>query len=150
MRKNRPDSIQSAIAAAYRANGGLENTASDLGVSISVLSYGTAVNEDRPGGLGANYLDRLGRMCAASAEPIARHFCTLAGGVFQPLEASGPGCLIALSGDAAKEFGDVVASALKAKLSSCANDCNDTIVQIDEAIEVLARMRAEAVRQRGR
>ncbi|MGR3464262.1 hypothetical protein [Limimaricola sp.] len=150
MRNNRPDSIQSAVAAAYRANGGLENTASDIGVSIALLSLGTAVNEDRPGGLGVNYLDRLGRMSSTAAEPIARHFSALAGGVFQPIDASGEGCLTTLSGDAAKEFGDVVAAALKATLSKSATDCDDTILQIDEVMEVLVRLRAEAVRQRGR
>ncbi|PHP28019.1 hypothetical protein [Limimaricola cinnabarinus] len=150
MRNNRPDSIQSAIAAAYKANGGLENTASDIGVSTALLSLGTRVDEKRQGGLGVNYLDRLSRMHRPSALPLAQHFCALGGGVFQPLEASGPGCLITLSGDAAKEFGDVVASALRAKLSMSTTDCDDTILQIDEAMGVLVRMRAEAVRQRGR
>lgn len=102
----RPASIQSSIQAAYRAAGGLECVAHDLGVSIATLSYGVELNDARPGGLGANYLDRLGRIVPASARPIADHFCHLAGGVFQPVAFEGQVGLDMAR--LAKEFSDVL------------------------------------------
>ena len=78
-RMTRPGSIQDAVRQVFGAVGGLENAAADLGVSLSVLSYGTENREDRPGGLGVNYLDRLGRIEPQAAEAVARHFATLAG-----------------------------------------------------------------------
>lgn len=84
MRSTRPGSIQAAVQAAYTANGGVENVSEDLGLSLSTVSYGTASDEARPGGIGVNYLDRLGRMCPDAAAAIARHFARLAGGRFMP------------------------------------------------------------------
>lgn len=84
-----PGSIQAAVRAAYHAVGGIEAAGVDLGLSISTLSYGTEVSEQRPGGLGVAYLDRLGRMSAPAAEPLARHFAQLAQGVFCPLDLGG-------------------------------------------------------------
>ncbi|WP_138423700.1 hypothetical protein [Maritimibacter alexandrii] len=89
-RRNRPGSIQSAISEAYRSVGGIEAAATDLGLSIATLSYATAQNEDRPGGLGVNHLDRLGRMEPAAAVPLAEHFARLAGGVFRPVDLGPP------------------------------------------------------------
>jgi hypothetical protein len=103
----RPASIQSAVSAAYRAAGGLECCSADLGVSISTLSYGTEVTDQRPGGLGVNYLDRLGRIEPLAARPLADHFCHLAGGVFMP--ASYRGALAADMAALTREFSDVMA-----------------------------------------
>lgn len=83
MRKTKPGSVQSAIQQSYTVSGGLEVVQAATGVSLSTLSYGTELREDRPGGIGINYIDRLARMDAKAAEPIARHFALLAGGHFQ-------------------------------------------------------------------
>ena len=91
-RATRPGSIQSSVRAAYLAVGGLESASEDLGVSVTTLSYGTEVTDLRPGGLGVNYLDRLGRIEPLSAVPLAQHFAHLAGGVFQPV--TGPQLIV--------------------------------------------------------
>ena len=79
-RNNMPGSIQETIARVYKVNGGLENCSKDTGVSIQTLSYGTSTDEARPGGLGANYLDRLCRMQRPCAVPLAEHFAQIAKG----------------------------------------------------------------------
>lgn len=89
MRKVRPASIQSAVQSAIRAAGGLEAVANDLGVGVSTLSHGTEISEQRPGGLGVNYLDRAARIVPEAAVPIASHFAALAGGTFLPMVAGG-------------------------------------------------------------
>ncbi|PTX02047.1 hypothetical protein [Pararhodobacter aggregans] len=102
-----PGTIQEAVQACYDAYGDQKDIALDLGIAGSSVSYGTEVQEIRPGGLGVNYLDRLARMKAASAVPIARHFAALAGGVFQPVAVDG-----ALAADVhqlTREFSDVLA-----------------------------------------
>lgn len=82
MRPTKAGTIQSAVAATYRAAGGVEEAAELLGIALSTASYGTEVNDHRPGGLGVNYLDRLGRIDPAYARAIAEHFAALAGGAF--------------------------------------------------------------------
>jgi hypothetical protein len=89
MRYTRPGSIQNAVREAYGAVGGLENASIDLGIGVSTLSYGTERSEHRPGGIGVNYLDSLGRIEPRAATPIAQHFAALAGGVFQPVDLAG-------------------------------------------------------------
>lgn len=106
MRYSRPGSIQSALQEAYRAVGGVENVATDIGVSQATISYSTAVDEDRPGGLGINHIDRLCRMHAEAAMPLARHFAALAGGAFQPVTEAA--CLQSAIAKAAKEGGESV------------------------------------------
>lgn len=146
-RRTRPGTIQSAVASAYRAVGGLENAAADLGVSLSVLSYGTETREDRPGGLGVNYLDRLGRIDAGAAVPLAQHFAALAGGVFQPVDLSG-----LRGGDVASlaaEFSDVVrahAEAMGAESAAPGDysraEAEAQLVEIDELVAAALRFRA--------
>lgn len=153
-RRTRPGTIQSAVGAAYRAVGGLENVAADLGVSLSILSYGTEVREDRPGGLGVNYLDRLGRIDAAAALPLAQHFATLAGGVFQPVACGGPG-----AGDIATlaaEFSDVVrqhAEAMGAGSSTpgfySRAEAEAQLVEVSELVAAALQFRAAILAQLG-
>lgn len=88
MRNLKPDTIQEAVRASIKAAGGLEAASNDLSLSVSSLSRASGYDDDRPGGLGVNYLHTLGRVVPASAEPIAVHFARLAGGVFQPLPDS--------------------------------------------------------------
>lgn len=143
----RPASIQSAIQSAYRASGGLECVAHDLGVSIATLSYGVEINDARPGGLGANYLDRLGRIEPAAARPIADHFCHLAGGVFQPVEFGGhAGADLARL---AKEFSDVLARHAEAHSAQSPDPSGYTpaeaaaqVRELDDLIAVAVSMRA--------
>lgn len=82
MRATKAGTVQSAVAETYRAVGGVEEAAELLGIAMSTASYGTEVNEYRPGGLGVNYLDRLGRIKPEFARAMAEHFAVLAGGVF--------------------------------------------------------------------
>lgn len=122
----RPGSIQAAVRAAIRASGGLECVSDDLGVSIATLSLGTEQRDDRPGGLGVNYLDRLGRIEAGSALPIAEHFGHLAGGVFVPVDLGG--AVAAEFAQVAKEFADVVNGHVAAT-SAASSDPEDYTVQ---------------------
>lgn len=154
MRSHRPASIQSAVARVYRAVGGLECASADIGVSISVLSYGTEVTDHRPGGLGVNYLDRLGRIEPAAAVPIAQHFSALAGGVFQP---------VASSGDVAhdvhtltREFSDVLARHAEAHSAASDNPSDYTpreaqgmITEIDELIAAATQLKAALMPKAG-
>lgn len=89
MRKDQPGSMQSAIRAAITLTGGLECAAADMEVSTTTLSRATDYDESRPGGLGVNYLHRLGRILPPAVVPIAQHFAHLAGGFFQPLPTAG-------------------------------------------------------------
>ncbi|WP_417257373.1 hypothetical protein [Celeribacter sp.] len=154
MRGVRAGSIQSAVRDAMTAAGGLECTSIDLGVSVATLSYGTSVDEARPGGLGVNYLDRLGRMHCAAALPLAQHFAMLAGGVYQPLQ---------ISGDTAtdihtvtREFSDVLASHAEAHSSASDNpddytvqEASAMIKEVDELIAAAARLKAALLPKAG-
>ena len=86
MRSVRPGSIQSAVRGSITAAGGLECVSNDLGVSVTTLSRATDLDEERPGGLGVNHLHRLGLIVSISAEPLARHFASLAGGFYHPID----------------------------------------------------------------
>lgn len=88
-RKKIPGTIQSAVAEAYEVVGPLKRIQGVLGLPLSSLSYGTEIREDRPGGLGVNYLDRLGQIMPEAAVPIAQYFAALAGGIYQPVDLSG-------------------------------------------------------------
>lgn len=144
MRNHRAGSIQAAVIAAYRAVGGLENASHDLGVSISTLSYGTEISEQRPGGLGVNYLDRLGRIESGSAVPIAQHFALLAGGVFMPISASGGADIWKVS----QHFSDVLRDHAAAH-SDASDDPNDyTPAEAKAQIDGLDRLIAAAVTMR--
>lgn len=147
MRNHRHGSIQSAVASVFSAVGGLENVSVDLGVSVATLSYGTAMDEARPGGLGVNYLDRLARMHGAAAVPVAEHFAALAGGVFQPVDLKG--------GTAAdvhrltREFSDVLMKHAEAHSGASENPNDYTVkearaqlVEMDELIEAAVAFRA--------
>lgn len=146
-RRTRPGSIQSAVQQVIVALGGIEASALEAGVSISTLSYGTEQRDDRPGGLGVNHLDRLARIDAAAALPMAQHFATLAGGVFQPIDLSGPSWsdMAGLS----REYADVV-SVHAAAHSDGSPDPRDytpaeaaeQIREIDELVSVALRHRA--------
>lgn len=146
-RMTRPGSIQDAVRQVFGAVGGLENAAADLGVSLSVLSYGTENREDRPGGLGVNYLDRLGRIEPQAAEAVARHFATLAGGVFQPVDPGG-----VLAGDVhalTREFSDVLQLHAEAHCKTSLNPADYTpaearaqVREIDELVIAALRLRA--------
>lgn len=144
MRNSRPGSIQSAVREAISAVGGLENASTDLGVSVTTLSYGTEANEARPGGLGVNYLDRLGRMDADAAEPIASHFAALAGGVFQPvdIEQDDDPCLITLTGDAGREWGEFQSASLRFAQQTTANHRDEALRELDDVITAALRLRA--------
>lgn len=141
MRAVRAGSIQEAVQAAYIAAGGVTDVSAMIGLASSVLSYGTEMREDRPGGLGVNYLDRLGRMNQAAARAICEHFAALAGGVFQPLEAEvsdlGGHCQVV-----AKEGGEAQAAAFRAALSGSLKDCERALRETDESLEAHANLRA--------
>lgn len=146
-RATRPGSIQAAVRKAIQAVGGLECASDDLGLSASTLSYGTEVREDRPGGLGVNYLDRLARIDAAAALPVAQHFAELAGGVFQPITARAPnGADIAVI---SREFSDVLAKHAEAHSDASDNPADYTpqeaqvmIKELQELVEASLMMMA--------
>lgn len=150
MRNNPPGTIQAAVFEAYRAAGGLEAVKQMLGLGLSTLSQATEENDDRPGGLGVNYLDRLAHICPPTAAPLARHFAHLGGGVFQPVVTDARVvCLSEQSGLIAKEAGEAVNATLRAAASANARDCDSAIREIDEAVAALMRARGEVARKRG-
>lgn len=119
MRNAPKGSIQDAVRQSITRVGGLEAASHDLSLSPATLSRASGFDEDRPGGLGVNYLHQLGRIFPASAEPIACHFAELAGGVFQPVPADGKSFLC--FSELLKEFSDVVARHAKAHSSESDN-----------------------------
>lgn len=146
-RATRPGSIQSSVRAAYLAVGGLECASEDLGVSVTTLSYGTEVTDLRPGGLGVNYLDRLGRIEPRAAVPLAQHFAHLAGGVFQPVDVRGD--LAADISLLTREFSDVLAKHALAHSPGSENptdytaaEARDQIKELDEVVAVAMSLRA--------
>ncbi len=131
----RPGSIQAAVRSAIRAVGGIEAASDDLGVSMATLSYGTETRDDRPGGLGVNYLDRLGRIETAAALPLARHFAHLAGGVFQPVDLRG-----VTAADMARltaEFSDVLRTDAEAHSPGSADPTRYTLAEARRQIKEL-------------
>ena len=146
----RPGSPQAAVRAAIRAVGGIENASADLGLAISTLSYGSEQRDDRPGGLGVNYLDRLGRIEAAAALPMAQHFAHLAGGVFQPVDVTG-----AEGADIARltqEFSDVLGTHAAAHSCGSPDPAGYTpaeavaqITEIDELVQAALALKAALV-----
>lgn len=86
MRQAKPGSMQAAIRATITKAGGLDAAAADMEVSTTTLSRATDIDEVRPGGLGVNYLHRLGRLSPRAIAPIAHHFAQLSGGYFVPID----------------------------------------------------------------
>jgi hypothetical protein len=138
MRRTRTGSIQAAVGRAYRAAGGLEAVARDLSVALSTLSYGTEVREDRPGGLGVNYLDRLGRIEPEAAVPLAEHFARLAGGVYHSLPADGP--TSRTIAELTREFGLVLQQHADAHSAGSADPTDYTPAEAREAVQELDRL----------
>lgn len=116
MRHVRPGSIQDAVTSAYATAGGLECVANDIGVSTTLLSRAVDANdEQRPGGLGINYLHRLSRIVPEAAAPIAEHFAKLAGGRFVPSRSEmGAECLVQHGIVVSKESGEAISKLLEA------------------------------------
>lgn len=144
-RRTRPGTIQAAVSAAYKHVGGVENVAADLGLSVSTVSYGTELQEGR-GGLGVNYLDRLGRIDPGAAVPIAQHFALLAGGVFQPLNLAGE-----MAADLAlltREFSDVLAKHAEAHSSASGDPTGYTVEEAAQQVKELDELIAASVRMR--
>ncbi|MBR9765318.1 MAG: hypothetical protein GYB53_17805 [Rhodobacteraceae bacterium] len=152
MRKARPASIQSAVQTAMRAAGGLEAVANDLGVGVSTLSHGTEVSEQRPGGLGVNYLDRLSRIVPEAAVPIAAHFAALGGGTFHPLGLEG-----STASDIhriTREFSDVLQRHAEAHSAASASpddytvkEAQEQLVELDEMVSAAMQFRATLLRK---
>jgi len=147
MRSVRPGSIQSAVQMAITAAGGLECVSNDIGVSTANLSRATACDEERPGGLGVNHLDRLGRIVPAASISIAQHFAHLAGGEFLPLIADGE--VSADISELMSEFADVLRVHAEAMSSQSiepneytAREAQGAIKEIDEMLAAGARVRA--------
>ncbi|MBE9635761.1 hypothetical protein [Salipiger mangrovisoli] len=142
--------IQNAVCAAVEATGKRhQDVAEFLGIRGSTLSYGMELSETRPGGLGVNYLHRLGIDCPAAAVPVARHFAALAGGIFQPVEVGGVvTSLYSQCGSVAKECGEAQAAIIRAAEKASTRAKADALCEIDEALEALMRARASIVAMR--
>ena len=151
MRNHPYGTIQDAVQSSYRASGHTnEEIAELLGVRGSTISYGAEMSEARPGGLGVNYLHRLGRMRPEAAVPIAQHFARLGGGVFQPQTLNGR-----TAGDVhrlTREFSDVLQCHAAAHSASSASPQDYTaaeaamqIRELDEMVAVAMAFRAALV-----
>lgn len=150
MRPQQYGTIQSAVSDAVDATGKKhKDVATFLGIRGSTLSYGMEDNEDRPGGLGVNYLHRLAMDYPAAAVPIAQHFAAMAGGVFQPVDiSSNVTSLYEQCGDVAKECGEAQAATIRAAEKACARSDREAVAEIDEAVAALLNARA-AILARG-
>ncbi|WP_109464388.1 hypothetical protein [Albibacillus kandeliae] len=150
MRATKAGTIQDAVAKCYRAGGGVEAVAELLDLANSTVSYGTEVNENRPGGIGVNYLVRLAKMDPLCAVPLAELFCDLAGGVFQPVQ---PGAdVVSLAKRCslvAKECGEAQAAAIHASDTLSVRDIEAAEREIDEAITSLVQARAHLRCEKG-
>ena len=149
MRRHASGTIQNAVARCYRAVGGVEAVGEQLGLANSTVSYGTEVNEARPGGIGVNYLARLGMADSSAAMPIAEFFCDLAGGVFQPVQLAEVTSLHDHCCDVAKECGEAVSAAIRATNSNSRNEIEEADREINEAVEALLRARGALRAKRG-
>lgn len=155
MRHTRSGSVQDAVAKSYRAAGGVEAVADLLGLANSTVSYGTEVNEHRPGGLGVNYLSRLGRHNPDCAVPVAQFFAALAGGAFYPLRDKG--VTASDINRITREFSDVLARHAEAHSDSSDNPEDYTpdeamaqIVELDELVSAAVSFRALLAVKAGR
>lgn len=151
MRNVPAGTIQQAIQRVYDAvGGGIEGIARKLGTVNSTVSYGTEISEHRPGGLGANYLDRLCQDNAEAALVVAQHFAGYAGAAVQPVHrGDNVSCLYLLSGEVAKECGDALPAIIRASQNATAGNCDEAVREIDEAVARLMDARAEILAKRG-
>ncbi|MFC4668164.1 hypothetical protein ACFO5X_06325 [Seohaeicola nanhaiensis] len=143
MRPTRAGTIQDAVARCYRAAGGVEAVAEQLGLANSTVSYGTEINEARPGGIGVNHLARLAMTDPDCALPLAEFFAALAGGVYQPV--GGVAEVISLfsgCGLMAKECGEAQAATILAATTQRPKDIAEAEREIEEAIAALTKSRS--------
>lgn len=148
MRNSRTGSVQAAVRDTYAAYGGLEAIKEAIGVSVATLSYGTEINEHRPGGIGINYLDQISRMEPACAAVLAHHFASLAGGVFQPVDETYDACLASHTATVASESGQAVAAALGALGSKCPQAIDRALEEADDLVEAGVGLRARLTAKR--
>lgn len=143
----RAGSVSEMTRTVIKAVGGLESASADTGLSVSALSRAYSNEDDRPGGLGVKYLDQLGRIVPASAEPVARHFAMLAGGVFQPMPDQGT--QQSNIHDLTKEFADVLAQHASAHSGASddpsdftSNEAQAALKETDELVQAAMIYRA--------
>lgn len=154
MRNAPKGSIQDAVRQCITKVGGLEAASHDINLSPATLSRASGFDEDRPGGLGVNYLHQLGRIDPASVEPIACHFAELAGGVFQPMPDDGKS--FPCFSDLLKEFSDVVARHATAHSSDSANpedftaqEARDQMAEVRELVQAALSYNAVLAKKAG-
>ena len=144
MRATKAGTIQDAVARCYRAAGGVEAVAEHLGLANSTVSYGTEVSENRPGGIGVNYLARLAKLDQRCAVRLAEFFSDQAGGVFEPvLNEADVVSLYARCGIVAKECGEAQAAIIRAAETMKLGHLEEAEREIDEAIAVLIKAKAD-------
>ena len=146
MRSVRPGSIQSAVQMAITAAGGLECVSNDIGVSTANLSRATACDEERPGGLGINHLDRLGRIVPITAVPIAHHFAHLAGGFFQPVDTNGElgadmSLMMSEFADVLRTHSEAMSDRSKTPGQYTAKEAQSQIKELDELLAAIVGVR---------
>ncbi|NDW34614.1 hypothetical protein [Salipiger sp. PrR007] len=143
--------IQNAVCAAVEATGKRhQDVAAFLGIRGSTLSYGMEDNEDRPGGLGVNYLDRLAMDCPEAAIPLAQHFAGRAGGVFQPVEVTeNVTSLFSHCSHVAKENGEALSSIVQAAVNASPKSDQEAVREIDEAVAMLLAAKGIILSRRG-
>lgn len=154
MRNNRPGSIQSVVHAAIEVGGGFDAVARDLAVSVSSVYRATGEDCDRPGGLGVNYLDRMGRIDRTTAEPVARHFSALAGGFFHPLPDGADAnteiaALAASFADVLRDHADAHSSRSPDPSGYTQSEAALVVADMDRLIATAARLRAAAMEKAG-
>lgn len=140
MRATKAGTIQEVLQSAYTAGGGLNAVSGAIGVSPATLSQATVVNDERPGGLGLNYLDRLARMSPEAAAPVAHHFAALAGGRYQPVDVGGVDAFGELCALAAKEGGEAMDAMFRLLVARDGRSVEEALREVSEAAQALSRV----------
>ena len=152
MRRPRYGTIQSAVRAALDATGKRDkDIAQLLGIRGSTLSYATEESDDRPGGLGANYLHSLAIAFPEAAVPLAQHFSAMAGGVYQSVDTEGRVVsLFEHTSLCAKETGEAIAAMARAAEQASVGNLEAAERETREAIaQMVAYITALNVRAEG-
>ncbi|APX23178.1 hypothetical protein Ga0080559_TMP2382 [Salipiger profundus] len=114
--------------------------ASFLGIRASTLSYGMDPSEDRPGGLGIAYVDRLCDRWPEAAAHLAQHFAARAGGLFQPnATTAAPKAAWQHVATMAKETGEAVAALSSVEHGADRAEVRRELIEARDAIDAALR-----------
>lgn len=135
-----PGSLEAAIARAYEQVGGIKDAAYLLERSDSQLyAYASATDP------AAMPLPLAARLCSLGGTSLAEHLAALCGGTFRPEAAAAENAsVIALAGEAVREAGEAVSSAIAAAADGSLTEAERAKVadEADHAISAFTKLRS--------